>query len=140
MTGPTLGQVIPYRYVWSHERAAGATEGRKDRPCVIAIVRPHPSGVVLVWVSPITHRTPDTPEGAIELPRRTRRRLGLDEGRSWIIATELNRFAWPGFDLGRTPDGRDAFGELPRPLFEALLQRIDERRRQGRLAQIGRDG
>ena len=29
----------------------------------------------------------------------TKRRLGLDDARSWIMVTEGNRFAWPGPDL-----------------------------------------
>jgi hypothetical protein len=32
---PERGLVISYSYLWSHEAAEGAEEGRKNRPCVI---------------------------------------------------------------------------------------------------------
>jgi len=36
---------------------------------------------------------------AVEISHETKRRLGLDDDRSWIVLTEANRFAWPGPDL-----------------------------------------
>ena len=74
----------------------------------------------VVFVAPITHARPSDPNEAIEIPRATKRRLGLDDDQSWIIVTELNRFVWPGPDLrpiGGEYPGRFAYGFLPEALF-----------------------
>ena len=34
---PEPGLVISYAYLWDHEAQRGQEEGRKDRPCVIAL-------------------------------------------------------------------------------------------------------
>ena len=39
--------------------------------------------------------TPARGDAAIEIPAQTKKRLGLDEDRSWIMLTEANRFVWP---------------------------------------------
>jgi hypothetical protein len=53
----------------------------------------------------------------IELLLAVKRRLGLDDQRSWVMATEVNRFLWPGPDLRpispRYPS-EFAYGGLPR--------------------------
>jgi len=98
---PKVGLVIRYAYLWREEALAGRDEGRKDRPCVILLVGPAREGGTLVTVAPITHTPPD-PErraDAIALPAPTQLRLGLDGERSWVLASDLNQFVWPGFDL-----------------------------------------
>ena len=44
----------------------------------------------------------------VEVPPDTKRQLGLDDERSWIVLDEANRFAWPGPDIRPfdTPKGR----------------------------------
>ena len=52
----------------------------------------------------------------VEIPQATKRRLGLDNARSWIVLTEANRFTWPGPDLRPVRRGEAAsvlYGELP---------------------------
>jgi hypothetical protein len=97
-------------------------------------------GDTLVYVAPVTHREPD-PGGGIEIPAAVKRRLGLDAQRSWIVTSELNRFAWPGFDL--RPIRRDRpdlfhWGYLPAALFHALRNAIVERQREGKLRTLDR--
>jgi len=46
-----------------------------------------------VTVLPISHTPPANPALAVEIPHETKRRLGLDDERSWIVLTEANRFA-----------------------------------------------
>lgn len=140
MLVPRVGLVVAYAYLWAFQHAAGAIEGRKVRPCVVALIRTLSDGTMIVWVAPITHRTPDMPDDAVELPPRVKRRLGLDTERSWIIATELNRFVWRGPDLHPTPDGREAFGVLPEALVAVLRERMEALRRRSRLEQVQRDG
>jgi hypothetical protein len=57
---------------------------------------------------------------SVEIPAATKRRLGLDDERSWIVLTEANRFIWPGPDLRamRPGDASSVYGPLPYALFE----------------------
>jgi hypothetical protein len=52
--------------------------------------------------------------------------LGLDAGRHWIVCGEVNRFAWPGFDLRPIPgrSGSWEYGMLPAALYEEVLGRV----------------
>ena len=66
---------------------------------------------------PVTHSPPERPEEAVEIPAVVKRRLGLDEARSWIVVSEINRFIWPGPDLrpvSRAEPERFEYGFLPR--------------------------
>jgi hypothetical protein len=61
------------------------------------------------------------------LPIETKRRLGLDAERSWIVLSEGNEFLWPGPDVRPVP-GADpasiAYGFLPPRLFDLVLRRF----------------
>jgi len=127
LPAPRPGLVIRHTFLWSHERAAGADEAAKDRPCAIVVAaRVGGVGAVTTIVAPITHRPPDDPQASIEIPPATCRELGFDAGRHWLRLDELNRFTWPGYDLrpipGRTEDF--AYVMLPPALFERLRQGI----------------
>jgi hypothetical protein len=124
---PKPGLVIRYSFLWSTQSAEGATEGAKDRPCAIVVaVRRDPDGDIQTIVAPITHQPPREPGASIEIPAAACRSLDLDSGRHWLRLDELNRFAWPGFDLRPIPGrgGRYDYGMLPRRLFERLLAGI----------------
>jgi hypothetical protein len=80
---PEPGLILSYAYVWDHEAQSGQEEGRKDRPCVIALaVERQQDGETLVTVAPVTHRQPDDAAAAVEIPRAVKKHLGLDDGRS----------------------------------------------------------
>jgi hypothetical protein len=119
---PRPGLVIRYAFLWSNERAAGADEAAKDRPCAIVVAAARrPDGELRVVVSPVTHSPPEEPDTSIEIPRPACRAIGLDDGRHWLRLDEINSFVWPGFDLRSIP-GRDdiAYGMLPETLFAQL--------------------
>ncbi len=132
---PTPGLVIRYSYLWRSEAAAGREEGVKDRLCAIVLAVEVDNAGTVVYVLPITHSAPLDPDDAIELPQATKRRLGLDSERSWIVVSEGNSFVWPGPDL-RTLPGKDQqsaiYGVLPAAVFNAtktrFLTRIRDRR------------
>lgn len=124
---PRPGLVIRYAYLWRSQERRGLEEGRKDRPCVVILAVEDKAGEQLVTVAPITHTPPEKEAYAVELPAQTKQRLGLDEQPSWIVATEVNRFVWPGVDLRPVDDGSPAtwsYGLLPARVFEALRARI----------------
>ncbi len=76
---------------------------------------------------PITHAAPRNPDEAVELPLSVKQRLGLDDARSWVIVSEINRFVWPGPDLRTIKSGeigRFVYGPLPPGLHRAVRERF----------------
>lgn len=138
---PRAGQVISYAYVWRGEAIKGAKEGRKDRPCVIVLAAVTVDNATLVTVAPVTHSIPEPDSGAIEIPLATKRRLGLDNQRSWIVVSEVNRFIWPGYDLRATHrgSGKCLFGTLPRGLFNTIRDAMIASARKGKLRVTSRN-
>ena len=113
---PSVGQVIRYSYLWREEYLAGRDEGSKDRPCVIVVaVYDAGPGLTAITVVPVTHAPPSDPSIAIEIPRITKLRLGLDDLPSWIILSEANQFRWPGQDIRPIygKGGSAVYGGLP---------------------------
>ena len=139
---PRPGLVIRYGFLWSHEHDAGAEEAAKDRPCAIVVAaRRGEGGDIVVIVAPITHAPPDDASASLVLPRTVGRALGLDDADHWLRLDELNRFAWPGYDLRPIPGrpGEYAYGMLPQPLFEQFRAAILERQRARARRVLGRD-
>jgi hypothetical protein len=115
--------VIRYAYLWQNEHLRGQAEGLKERPCAVILVTQDDAGEQVVTVLPVTHTPPAHPDGAVAIPPLTKRRLGLDEERSWIVLTEVNRFIWPGPDLRPARAGElasVAYGWLPETLFNEV--------------------
>lgn len=124
---PEPGLVISYSYLWRSEHARGQEEGAKDRPCAIILAARAAAGETVVTVLPITHSAPTTADDAVEIPLTVKRRLGLDEARSWVVVGEVNRFVWPGPDLrpvSRAEPDRFDFGPLPPALFRRIRDRF----------------
>ena len=138
---PEPGLVISYAYLWDYEAESGQDEGRKDRPCVIALaVERQPDGETVVTVLPVTHRPPDNAAAAVEIPQAVKRHLGLDDARSWVVVSEGDQFVWPGYDLRKRPGSdRYDYGFLPPQFFSQILDafRALHRSSKGRL--ISRD-
>ena len=123
---PEPGLVIRYAFLWSHEAALGRDEASKDRPCAVLLSATTQDRQMVVTVLPVTHRQPQDPDLSVELPAKTRRRLGLDGGPAWIILNEANRFEWPGPDLRAVPGdaaGSAVYGLLPAALYEVVREK-----------------
>jgi hypothetical protein len=124
---PVPGLIVRYSYLWRADHRRGREEGVKDRPCAVILVTAGDEGERIVTVLPITHAQPSNLALAVEIPRATKRRLGLDDDRSWIVLTEANRFVWPGPDLRPVQSGdlaSVAFGLLPRALFKEVTAKL----------------
>jgi hypothetical protein len=120
---PRPGEVISYSFLWADEHEAGQEEGVKTRPCVVVMSLATAAGNARLIVLPVTHTPPGNGAHAIEIPRATKLRLGLDDARSWIVLNEANRFIWPGPDIRPfdTPQGRTiSYGFLPPGFFRAV--------------------
>jgi hypothetical protein len=128
LPAPELGLVVSYAYLWNSEFEAGREEGLKDRPCALVLSSQDMGGDTVVAVVPVTHSPPERAEEAVEIPAVIKRRLGLDEARSWIVVSEINRFIWPGPDLrpvSRAEPERFKYGFLPPALFRRVLERFE---------------
>jgi uncharacterized protein YifN (PemK superfamily) len=138
---PEAGLVIRYSYLWTSENDDGLEEGTKDRPCAIVLAVKGLTSNRRVTVLPITHTEPKDLALAIEIPANVKKRLGLDDGRSWIVVTEGNEFSWPGPDLRAQP-GQDlssvAYGFLPRGLHAEMLRRFLAFAKQGLAMRVQR--
>jgi hypothetical protein len=124
---PVPGLVIRYAYLWRAEHLRGLEEGLKDRPCAVVLVVEDEDGRPTVTVVPVTHSPPYNASDAIEIPPATKRRLGLDDDRSWIVVSEANVFGWPGPDIRPAVSGRFetvAYGMLPANLFREVRERF----------------
>jgi hypothetical protein len=95
---------------------------------VIVLAVRHEGPDTRVIVAPVTHRPPDRNIDGVAISPRVKRRLGLDHHSSWIIATEVNDFRWPGPDIRSVPSSEMApfaYGFLPEDLFEELRTKIN---------------
>jgi hypothetical protein len=122
---PKIGWVLRYDYLWSEEDHAEVSS--KERPAVVVLAFKRTEGRVLVRVVPITHRNPGDPTQAIEISAITKKRLGLDAIRSWIVLDHANQFACPGPDIRRVPGKNPAtiyYGPLPPGLYGELRRRL----------------
>jgi hypothetical protein len=127
-------------YLWHSEYRVGQEEGDKTRPCAVILAQQTASGETTVTVLPVTHSAPGADSEAVEIPQAVKRRLGLDEARSWVVS-EVNRFRWPGPDLrpvSRNEPGRFAYGLLPPSLFRRLRERFLATAAAQRLAVVPR--
>jgi hypothetical protein len=137
-TGPQIGLVIRHAYLWWSEARKGREEGLKDRPCAIVHLRINEHKELEIYICPVTHTPPEIPEKAMEIPRATKTRLGMDDERSWIIITEVNRFIWPGPDLRTVPSGGYAYGLLPAAMTRDLIAQVRANANDKSLLVVGR--
>jgi len=124
---PRVGSVIRYAFLWRREAARGQEEGAKDRPCAIVMAAKIQDETHTVIVLPVTHTPPHDAKLAVEIPAQTKKRLGLDAARSWIVLTAANRFLWPGPDLRPAIKGDAAsvvYGVLPETLFREVQEKF----------------
>ena len=139
---PVPGLVISYSYLWAEERRRGREEGLKNRPCAVVVVTKDEDGEHVVTVLPVSHAPQTDPTLALEIPAAVKRRLRLDEERSWIVLSEANRFIWPGPDLRplrRGDAAAVAYGLLPFALFEQVRTKLIAAIRAKRLRVVPRN-
>lgn len=139
MQRPDVGAVIRYAYLWVEQAARGSEEALKDRPCAVAAAITENGGAHRLLVLPITHSPPSERDLAVELPTATKRRLGLDEERSWIVTREYNSFVWPGPDIRPDHAGEVIIGILPGTLIEHAIANLRTHAEAGHARRAARD-
>ncbi len=141
LPAPVPGLVIRYSYLWQAEHARGQEEGVKDRPCAIVLTTATEDGQQSVTVLAVTHTPPVDEHLAVEIPPAIKRRLRLDEARSWVVLSEANRFTWPGPDLrpAKPGDASSAvYGPLPYRFFETIRMKFIAALKARRTAMVRR--
>lgn len=127
---PAAGDVWRYPYLWARQHAAGETEGRKPRPCALAVTVRRQDGLTGIVLLAITTQSPSADRVAVEIPPIERRRAGLDPDRPlWLILDEHNtdlveRSAYlePDERIGRLS------GAFTKRVQRALIETIRARR------------
>lgn len=136
---PQTGLVVRFNYLWSREFDRGAREARYPRPCAIVLsYRRATDGALIAMLAPITHSPPGPEDQAIEIPRAVKRRLGLDDQRSWVMIDEVNETGWPGFDLQPDTRGQYVYGFIPPALFRRIRDGVVRVVRDRRLKRVQR--
>jgi hypothetical protein len=125
--------------LWRWQFEQGREEDDKDRPFLeLALTTTLEDGSPVVRVLLVTHTSPQRDEKAIEIPAATKRRLGPDDERSWIVLSENNRFVGPGPDLRPVDDDTGYYGPLPPALFAEIRTRFVTLARNARHGQTHR--
>ena len=108
---------------------------------IVMVVQESEGKAPVVTVIPITHSPHPNPDAAMEIPPAIKRYLGLDDQPSWIVLDDFNVFTWPGYDLRSVPGQKDRYhyGLLPPRLFESIVRKFSELRRQGEATRTSRD-
>jgi hypothetical protein len=144
---PPIGNLIAYEYLWHSQRGA-REDGVKTYPVALIFAKRTVLGNTFAYAVAISHKPPSATERAIEVPRKLKRHLGLDEEPSWIYTDQVNEFTWPGPDL-RPADrlsslprarGTCVIGPLPKDWFASLKAEIIQSLRLGRTRIVRRTG
>jgi hypothetical protein len=130
------GDVFRYPYLWRRQAEAGADEGRKTRPCCVAVATSLRPGETTIFLLAITTQPPRADRLSIEIPVIEQRRAGLDADRPcWIILDELNIDV-----VERSHDfaDRTRMGALSRAFTQRVRQRLQDARRDRTLRSVDR--
>ncbi|WP_282128006.1 hypothetical protein [Roseobacter litoralis] len=128
---PAAGQVFDYHYLWKWQSDRGETEGRKKRPSCVVIVVVNEAGHHVMFIAPITSKTPDQGRTALEIPETEARRAQLDSHLSlWVILDEVNADV---LEVSYTIEDRSPRGSFSPAFTDAILRGVQKLRAAGRL-------
>lgn len=129
---PRPGHVFRYHYLWHWQKEAGETEGRKKRPCCVTIVVRNEQGQHVLFLAPITSKSPTAGRLAIEIPETEARRAGLDTVTSlWVLVDELNADI---LEESYVLEDRAPMGQFSSAFTDMLIRAVQEVRRSGKLS------
>lgn len=128
---PAAGQVFDYHYLWKWQADRGETEGRKTRPSCVVIVVVNEAGHHVMFIAPITSKTPDQDRTALEIPETEARRAQLDSQLSlWVILDELNADV---LEASYTIEDRSPRGSFSPAFTDAILRGVQQLRASEKL-------
>lgn len=128
---PAPGQVFDYHYLWKWQADQGETAGRKKRPSCVMIVVTNAAGQHVMFIAPITSKTPDKGRTALQIPETEARRANLDSDVSlWVVLDELNADV---LETSYTLEERSARGSFSPAFTDTILRGVQRLRAAGRL-------
>ena len=110
---PPIGNLVAYEYLWLSQQNT-REDGAKVYPVALIFAKKIIASVTLAYAVGMSHKPPVASETAIEVPRKLKRHLVMDEDTSWIYTDQLNEFTWSGPDLrpaewlSKLPSARDS--------------------------------
>lgn len=131
------GDILDFPYLWAWQARRGETEGRKDRPCCLALISPMADGRHRIFLLPITTTPPGADDDSMPVPPIEARRAGLDaQLRQWVILSEWN------VDLLETSyylDHHEPRGRFSRAFLHKVLTHLRLLLQAGELRSVRRD-
>ena len=128
---PAAGQVFDYHYLWKWQTDRGETEGRKKRPSCVVIVVTNQAGQHVMFIAPITSKSPDEGRVALEIPETEARRARLDSDVPlWVVLDELNADI---LENSYTIEERSPRGSFGAAFTDAILREVQRLRATGGL-------
>lgn len=128
---PQAGQVFDYHYLWKWQDSQGETEGRKKRPCCMALVTVNTGGQHVLFIAPITTKKPAADCRALVIPETEAHRADLDTNVPlWIVVDELNADV---LETSYTLEDRVARGRFGSAFTDAVLREVQAIRRNDKL-------
>ena len=116
---PQRGDIINYAFLFSHERDAGMHEGKTRPVMVLAVVERR------VTVMALTTKGDAVQAEHVPIPSNVAQAMKLPAGATSLVANQLNRFEWVGYDLRPRAAGQDhRFGRCPPGFFKSALESI----------------
>ncbi|MGV6871232.1 hypothetical protein ACUSIJ_00860 [Pseudochelatococcus sp. B33] len=130
---PPVGHLIAYEYLW-HSKEHVREDGEKVYPMAIILAKRDVGPTPLAYAVGVSHKPPLDHERALEIPRKLKRWLGLDEEPAWVYTDQVNILVWPGPDprpgnwLSSLPSARDScvVGQLPSNWFDTVVAHVAE--------------
>jgi hypothetical protein len=133
---PNPGQVFEYRYLWRWQKASGETEGRKPRPCCVAIVVQTDAGETMLFVAPITSKPPASGRIGLQVPVTEAKRAKLDQDAPlWVMVDELNADI---LERSYVLEDRVPRGSFSARFLDEIVREIQTIRARGKLQVSGR--
>lgn len=133
----STGDVFDFPYLWAWQDQRGETEGRKDRPCCLALVSRLPSGKSRLFLIPITTVPPTADIASVLVPQIEAKRAGLDTHiKQWVILSEWNADVLEDsyYITHEAPKGR-----FSKTFLNSLLADLKVMLQTGKLQTIRRD-
>lgn len=128
---PAAGQVFDYHYLWKWQADRGESEGRKKRPSCVVIVVTNRAGQHVMFIAPITSKSPDEGRVALEIPETEARRARLDSDVPlWVVLDELNADI---LETSYTIEERSPRGSFSPAFTDAILREVQRLRAAGGL-------
>lgn len=129
---PEPGQVFEYHFLWYSEKLFGRTEGRKKRPCCVTIIVANAKGQHILFIAPITSKSPEKGRIALEIPETEARRAGLDTVVPlWVMVDELNADI---LEASYMLEDRTPRGQFSNMFTDMIITHAHEVRKAGKLS------